>query len=99
MPGDLTPSTGCGPATRRGECRRVSGRAANVVFDLTVADMDGAVGVSRDIGLVSDEHDGVAGFVEALEEAHDLETGLRIEIPSWLVSQEDGRIVDERAGN
>jgi hypothetical protein len=49
------------------------------------------------IGLVRHEYDGVAGVVEPREEAHDLHTGLRIEVAGRLVGQQDGWIVHEGA--
>ncbi len=45
---------------------------------------------------VGDEDDGVAGGVETLEEAHDLEARLRVQVAGWLISEQDRRIVDER---
>ena len=50
------------------DVERLSRRAADVVLDLAVADVDGAVGVRGDVGLVRDEDDRVAGLVQALEE-------------------------------
>lgn len=44
--------------------------------DLAVADMDDAVGVFGDIGLVSHQHDGVALAVELVEQRHDLHARL-----------------------
>ena len=50
-----------------------------------------------DVGLVGDEHDGVARLVEALEERHDLDAGLRVEVAGGLVGEQDRRIVHQRA--
>ena len=48
----------------------VSGEAGvrllrHIALDLAVADADGAMRVGGDVGLVRDEHDGVAGLVQA----------------------------------
>ena len=53
--------------------------------------------VGGDVGFVRDEHDGVARFVQALEERHDLDAGLRVEVAGRLVGEQDRRVVDERA--
>ena len=45
-----------------------SSRPLHVVLDLAVADVDRAIGEGGDVRLVRDEHDGVAGFVQPLEE-------------------------------
>ena len=74
-------------------------RSANVVFDLAVADVDGAIGVRGHVGLVRDDDDGVARLVEPLEDAHDLDAGLRIEIAGGLVGEQNRRIVHEGAGD
>ena len=55
--------------------------------------------VGGDVGLVGDEDDGVAGGVEALEDGHDLDAGLRVEVAGRLVGEQDRRIVDERPGD
>jgi hypothetical protein len=55
--------------------------------------------VGGDVGLVGDEHDGVAGGVEPLEDGHDLDPRLRVEVSGGLVREQDRRIVDERAGD
>ena len=48
---------------------------------------------------MGDQDDGVAGTVQALEDRHDLDAGLRVEIAGRLVREQDGRIVDERPRN
>ena len=65
------------------------GRSPDVVLDLTVAEVNGAVGVGGDVGFVGDEHDRVARFVEAFEHAHDFGAGLRVEVAGGLVGQQD----------
>jgi len=58
--------------------------AAHVVFHHSVPDVNGAIGEGGDVRLVRDEDDGVAGFVEALEDAHDLEASLGV--PVWSLA-------------
>src|SRR5207249_11876379 len=74
-----------------------SGGPADVVFDAAVADVNGAMGERRDVGLVCHENDGVPCRVESSEEPHDFEAGFRIEVPRGLIREQDGRVVDERA--
>ena len=45
-----------------------SSRPPNVPLDLAVADVHDSVGVRGDVGLVRDEHDRVAGLVQARSE-------------------------------
>src|ERR1017187_2170328 len=70
-----------------------------VRFHLAVADVNDAVGVQGDIVFVGDQDDGIALLVEAFEEAHDFVAGGGIEVAGGLVGQQNGRVVDERAGD
>src|SRR6202035_4754819 len=70
-----------------------------VAEDLAVFDVDHAVGVFGDIGLVGYEDDGIAFFVEAVEEGHDLDAGLGVEVAGGLVGEDDGGVVDQGAGD
>jgi hypothetical protein len=70
-----------------------------VGVDLPVADVNDAVGVLGDIGLVRDEDDGVAFGLQLIEQRHDLNTGFGVEISGGLVGQDDRRAVDQRARN
>ena len=47
--------------------------------------------------LRGDEDDGVAGLMKPLEQRHDLEAGLGLEVAGRLVGQQDRRVVHERA--
>ncbi len=67
--------------------------------DLAVADVDDAVGVFGDVGLVSDEDDSVAFPVKLVEQRHDLDAGFGVEVAGRLVGQDDGRIIDKGAGD
>src|SRR5581483_12260086 len=68
-----------------------------VAFDQAVLDVDDAVGVLGDVMLVSYEHNGVALGVEPVEERHNFIPGLRVEVPSGLVGQDDGRPIHQGA--
>src|SRR5208337_1655576 len=48
--------------------------------DLSVADMDHAMGVFGDVRLVGDYDDGVAIGVEGIEQGHDLQAGFGVEV-------------------
>ena len=56
-------------------------------------------GVPGDVFLVRDDDDGVAFPRKLLEQRHDFRAGLGIEIAGRLVGQQDGRLVDQRAGD
>ena len=47
--------------------------------------------VLGDVGLVGDQHDGVAPGVQCVEERHDLDAGLGVEVAGGLVGEDDGR--------
>jgi hypothetical protein len=57
------------------------------------------VGVFGDVGLVGDEDDGVALGLEIVEEGHDLDAGLGVEVAGGLVGEDDGGVVDQGAGD
>ena len=61
--------------------------------------MNDAMRVLGDIVFVRDQYDRVALIVQAIEQRHDFDTGLRIKITGRLVGQDDGRIVHQRAGD
>ena len=70
-----------------------------IAGDDAVADGDNAMGILGDVGLVGDEHDGVAFGVEVVEEGHDLVAGLGVEVSGGLVGEDDGGLVDQGAGD
>src|SRR5688572_11748027 len=68
-----------------------SGGLPDVLFDLSVSQMNRAVRVRRNLGFVRHKNDGVAGLVQAGEERHDLVARLRIEEKHGFVVQQDVR--------
>ena len=74
-------------------------RLPDVPFHLPVADRNHAVGVGRDVGFVCDHDDGVAAFMETREQRHDLDAGLRIEIPGGFIGEQNRWIVHQRSRN
>ena len=48
---------------------------------------------------MGDDHNGAPIAMELFEQGQDLIAGLAIERTGWLVRQDQGRIVDECAGN
>src|SRR5712692_9780984 len=67
-----------------------------VFDDLAVAEPHDPPGKLRDVPLVRDEHDGLSGVVQLLEDGHDLLGRLRIEVARRLVGQHQLGLVDER---
>ena len=76
-----------------------SARRRLVREDLAVANVDDAMRVLSNIGLVSDENNGVATGVKLIEERHDLEARLGVEVSSRLVGKNDGGVVNQGTGN
>ena len=62
-----------------------------------VEDVQGAVGAGGHVGVVRDEHDGLAAVAQALEDLHDDLAGGRVEVAGGLVGQDDGRVAHEGA--
>ena len=52
-----------------------------------VSDRQDAMSVRRDIRLVCNQNNGVALFVQSVEQSHDLDAGLRVQVPGWFVGQ------------
>src|SRR3954469_2763320 len=67
--------------------------------DLAVAQGHLAPGVLGDVRLVGDQDHGVARPVELVEELHDLLGSGRVEVAGGLVGEQDGRLVDQGAGD
>src|SRR5579862_8554956 len=67
-----------------------------VTLNLTVANMNHAMSVERDVVLVSDQDDGIAFVVQTLEERHDFVAGRGVEVAGGLVGEKDRGIVHER---
>ena len=73
---------------------------ARSVFTSAVAERHDARAVLGDVGFVRDQHDGDAALdVQALEQAHHLDAGPRVEVAGGLVGEQDRRVVDQRARN
>ncbi len=70
-----------------------------VAFYASVADEDDSMGVKCDVVFVGNEYDGVALLVQPLEQPHDFVAGRCIEVSGRFVSEQDGRIVDERTSD
>src|SRR4051812_34157733 len=66
-----------------------------IARDYTIADGYDSMSKFGDIGLMSDDDDGVAPGVKFVEERHNLVSGLGVEITGRLVGQDDGGPIDE----
>ena len=60
-----------------------------VTLNLTVAYVNYAMSVERDVVLVSNQNDGVAFVVEPPEQRHNLDSCRGIEVAGGLVGQQD----------
>jgi hypothetical protein len=67
--------------------------------EMTVNELDAAVSLLRDIGIVRDHEDGVAGTVEFAEQPDDDFFIGFVEIPGRLVGEDELGLIDERAGD
>src|SRR5579875_600560 len=79
--------------------KKLVARKSFISLHFAVSDMNDAVGMSGDVCLMRDQHDGIAFRVQTLKERHDLLTCMGIEGAGGLVSQENRRVIDERAGD
>jgi len=64
-----------------------------------VVESDAAAGEAGHLGIVGDHDDGVALGVQALEKLDDDALVGGVEVSGGLVGEDDGRVVDERAGD
>src|SRR5690606_3034296 len=53
----------------------------------------------HDVGVVGDHHHGRTGPVDPVEQPHDLDRGVRVEVSGRLVGEQDQRPVHERPGD
>ena len=84
--------------------RRAPGSAVDaaglVTDDPAALDLDDAAAhLVHDVGVVGDHHDRRAGAVDPVQQAHDLDRGVRVEVSGGLVGQQDQRPVHERPGD
>ena len=67
--------------------------------DLSITDTDDAMRIIRNVAFVSNQNDCVAFGVKLVEEFHDLDAGLGIEITGRLVGKNDRRMIHQCAGD
>ena len=72
-------------------------RDVRAVVDSAVANGYGTVGLGGDTGIMRDEHNGLATFLEFVEGLHHERSGGGVQVSRRLVRQDDGRVVDEGA--
>ena len=78
--------------------RLMRARDLLVADDPTVSEIDIAVGIGRDVGLVGDDDRGDAlPAIEVLENRHDLDAGARVERSGRFIRENDLRIVHQSA--
>ena len=61
--------------------------------------MHHAVDGGGDAGVVGDEDDGMAVSVERTQDFHDVSAGGGIQVPGWLVGEQDRRVRRDRTGD
>src|ERR1700749_4246105 len=67
-----------------------------VAFNFTVANVNYAMGMKRDVVLVRNQDDGVSLIMKPLEEGHDFVSRRGVQVSGRLVSQKNGRTIHER---
>src|SRR2546423_1373979 len=74
--------------------------AGLVPHDLAALDLDDpAAHLVDDVGVVRDHDHRGTGAVDPVQEPHDLDRGVRVEVSGGLVGEQDQRPVDERPGH
>ena len=93
--------TACWASRKRASSVSASSRSAHrrVADDPAIAHDQVAPRVAGDVQLVGHHHDGDPLVVEFLKHPHDLDAGLAVEVAGWLVGQQQGGLVDQRAGD
>jgi hypothetical protein len=70
-----------------------------VACDFAVAQADDAMSVAGNVVFVSDQNDGIALFVQPLEDQHDFIAGAAVEIAGGFVGQHDRWGINQSAGD
>ena len=78
---------------------RALGAVALIAFHFAITDANNPMSMFGNIGLVRNKNYGVPLIMEILEQHHDLFAGFGIEIPGWLISEDNGGIGDQCPGN
>ena len=76
-----------------------AGGGAGVGEDVAVEDLDSAGHPLGDGVVVGDDHDGRAGLVQLVDQGQNGLPGRLVEIAGRLVSEHDGGLADESAGD
>jgi hypothetical protein len=74
-------------------------RARLIGNDQSISQRDFARAIRRHRIVVRHQQDGAALGVQVGQQSHDLATSIQIEIAGRFVSQNERRVVDQRAGN
>src|ERR1051325_2868541 len=77
----------------------LSSVSAFISRDQPIPDAQNAAGAAGNVFFVRDDDEGVALFRQFIKKGHDFRAGFGIEVACRLVGQEDGGIVDQRAGD
>jgi hypothetical protein len=80
-------------------CRSYFPTLYGVTYDTAIPHSYNALRVLRDTGIVSDEHDGVAGIVQRAKQGHNLCGGGAVQVAGRLVRKEDTWIGNYRTRN
>src|SRR5262245_60344831 len=90
-----------GRARRHGPVAASAVHAPRLIADnLAGLDLDHAPAhLVHDVGVVGDHDDGCPGPVDPVQQPHDLDGRIGVEVTGRLVRQQDERAVDERAGD
>src|SRR5262249_39792489 len=67
--------------------------------DLSIANADYAMRVLGDVAFVRNENDRVAFGLKPVEQLHDFDARLRIQISGWFAGKNDRRVIHQRACN
>ena len=70
-----------------------------IEMQMSVREFDAAVGLARDIGVVCNHEDGVAGFVQITEDFEDDFFVGFVEIAGRLIGEDELGLIDERASD
>ena len=74
-------------------------RATLIADDLAIDDAHGAISLGRDLGVMGDHDDGVAGGIQPAEHRQDLGPGAGVEIAGRLIGEDQARSAGQAAGD
>jgi hypothetical protein len=70
----------------------------SIIYDFAISHTDGTFGMGGNIMFVGDHHDGRALIVEFMQDVDDFNAGLRVQVASGFIGQDERWTIDQGTG-